>query len=370
MELAKEILTHRGLVRGNIRVHWYVLAYLLSPTEYKRKLARFLNKNQEYLITFYSFMFSKHSGLGDEKRLDTINYLSDTIVWLGQTFPPFYRGSDVSQEGNKKANISGLISSQISKMAKDISLEGYKTLDDLAQNNLLIEWKEHLLHAQAVQARELRNAVFRFPTVDQVVKTLEHGPPANTKDLKAVVVDWLENSAKLLRDGPTDGYKIFWNKNSYGKPTIPQPENTDRDSIITVFGRDLTRLGIDVTSEGTFANNKRADIRISYDGKLILPVEIKRHYHADLWSAPLNQLYKKYSRDPGADGQGIYLVLWFGLDKKRRIPKLPPGIKKPTTPESLKIALETNLPFELRTAIDVVILDLSTPAEKTEKTIN
>lgn len=42
-----------------------------------------------------------------------------------------------------------------------------------------------------------------------------------------------------------------------------------------------------------------------------LPLEAKRHSHPDVWIAAGTQL-QRYASDQGADGQGVYIVFWFG----------------------------------------------------------
>ena len=88
--------------------------------------------------------------------------------------------------------------------------------------------------------------------------------------------------------------------------------------------------------------------------KLIV-VEVKGQWHAELFSAASDQLYNRYSCHPDADDQGIYLVLWFGPDvsvagQKRN------DIKSAS---DLQTAIEATLTDDLKTRIDVFVLDLS-----------
>ena len=63
--------------------------------------------------------------------------------------------------------------------------------------------------------------------------------------------------------------------------------------------------------EGSYKDDKRADIRLSVPG-FNIPIEIKRSCHDDWWSSIRTQLIAEYTRDPDTDGYGIYLVFWFG----------------------------------------------------------
>lgn len=97
-----------------------------------------------------------------------------------------------------------------------------------------------------------------------------------------------------------------------------------------------------------------------------MPVEIKRHYHDELWSALKEQLIEQYTRDPGAQGWGIYLVFWYGSEY-RKVPKPPQGLALPTSAEELRQALLSLVPVEARHQIEVICVDCSRPAKETKK---
>jgi hypothetical protein len=93
---------------------------------------------------------------------------------------------------------------------------------------------------------------------------------------------------------------------------------------------------------------------------MVLPIEIKRHYHKDIWTAPGEQLHKRYSRDPGADGHGIYLVFWFGTDY-RKVPKPPSIIKSPDSSAEIEEAIRKTIPGEIEDKIEIIVFDCSRP---------
>ena len=64
---------------------------------------------------------------------------------------------------------------------------------------------------------------------------------------------------------------------------------------------------------------------LSHAGRT-LPVEAKRHYHKDVWTAPSTQL-QGYANASDADGVGIYLVFWFGVEFKA--PPRPGQLARP-----------------------------------------
>ncbi len=121
----------------------------------------------------------------------------------------------------------------------------------------------------------------------------------------------------------------------------------------------LGRLGIDAQREGSYAEDKRSDIRVSYGG-FNIPVEIKRSCHRDVWTAIRRQLVAKYTRDPGAAGYGIYLVFWFGDTETCRPTKCEGWT--PQTAEDLRSRIEQSFDDQERQLIAVCVVDVSTPA--------
>ena len=123
----------------------------------------------------------------------------------------------------------------------------------------------------------------------------------------------------------------------------------------------MAPLKIDAIKEGYYADDKRADIRVSYNGAsgFNVPVEIKRDFYRDgtktVWTELRNQLVKQYTRDPGAQGYGIYVVFWFGVGK---VPPPPHG-KKPKSATEMSEALRNMMTEEERRLIGVCIIDCS-----------
>jgi len=121
----------------------------------------------------------------------------------------------------------------------------------------------------------------------------------------------------------------------------------------------LLRSGIQAEPEGRYAEQKRADIKILYS-RFNLPIEIKRHYHKELWNAPIYQLKKLYMRDPAAGQRGRFLVFWYGTDYKN--PPCPPrGISMPNTAKELELALEHLIPERDKELIRIIVFDVSRP---------
>lgn len=198
-----------------------------------------------------------------------------------------------------------------------------------------------------------RDATYRHPRVEQVCQTLNGGTPANAGDLAALLVDRLNELGDRLRTESTDGWSQFWNHDSYGRPTDPKPENSCR-KLLQLILEPLLPAAVDLSGEGSYANNTRADLRVVFSD-FEVPVEIKRGKHQQLWSAARDQLIRKYAVAAATAGYGVYLVFWFGGDG---MPP-PPSGAPPTGPDELKTRLEATLSVAERRKIAVVVIDVS-----------
>ncbi len=354
LNLVIDIISRTGLIRGVQRVYWLAAGYLLNADIFKLKLARSVNRNNEKAARLLDFI--SRDGLdGLKKRPLDLAFL---ISIVGSIFLP-YRGNDskwvhnVSAEEDRSRSISGLLA----LLGNDISPVATRALTELYNNPALTSWRESIARERATQIQQRREAEFLYPTVAQVIATLQGGQPSNAADLQALLIDYLHAINEELRHGPTDGYKAFWNVDPHGRPTKPRPENDCRDRLLDLIRPRLLRVGVNAEPEGHYAEDKRADIKALY-GSLNVPVEIKRHYHAELWTAPVEQLQRLYVRDPGTQGRGIYLVFWFGM-RAGNVPKPPKGIARPTTFIELQAALQNVIPEQDRFLIETIVLDCS-----------
>ena len=202
-------------------------------------------------------------------------------------------------------------------------------------------------------------------------------------------MDRLNEIGDKIRRGPTSDWRQYWNVDSYNRPLrkepkgaknshgsspclepeeaensldlapFHRPEDACRDNLLSDLQEKLRPLGIDAQPEGQYANDKRADIRVSY-ADFNVPVEIKKNAHPKLWSAMHDQLIAKYTVDPRADGYGIYLVFWFGSEYTRT----PHENGSPDSAEEMERWLKDSLSPEQARKISVCVIDVSIPEGK------
>ena len=358
LSLARKVLKRKE--RRFTKKHkllWLGISFILSPDSFQTSLSRHIGNNVELASLLLNLIFPTwHT----ERKID-LSFAPKELVTLISICGRIFRDADVIERGRPEiiARRTGAESVRrlINYLKDDPSSESTEALSSLRGNpELSARWGEYLGFALSDQARLRRETTFFYPTIQGVIRTLANQQPINATDLQAVILAHLKTIREDLRHGPTDGYKMFWNVDHHQRPKTPRPENDCRDRLLDQLRQKLVLNGISAEPEGHYAQDKRADIKAIF-GPLNLPVEIKRHYHGDVWSAPRNQLIKLYSRDPGAQGRGIYLVFWFG-NTIRNTPRPPaPLTSIPSSASELEFSLYQTLSDEERTLIEVIVFD-------------
>lgn len=353
LHLIRDVLGTNRKITALHRTLWLSAAVLLSPNEYIDEFHRKVGLNANKASRALRFMFPRWPSSQQWNFRLPLEAVAKFIITFGRHFRPHRPES--TMVGFEEAQTIEVLVGHISN---DVSPDANKALLSLSKDPKLLPWRERFARGVAVQARLRREAVFHYPKMTDVVRALSGGRPVNAVDLQGLVFAHLSTLKEQLRYGNTDGYKRFWNIGSHSKPTNPLPENDCRDRLLDLIRPMLSAVDVIAEPEGHYAEDKRADIKVLCDGAMNLPIEVKRHYHRDVWTAPSGQLRKLYMQDPGTKGRGIYLVFWFGLDVKRP-PKPPSSIAVPTNAEQLEASLRKLVSEEDRVTIDVIVLDCS-----------
>ena len=253
------------------------------------------------------------------------------------------------------------VSDLVSTLGDNPSAAARAALEALGNATDVKPWLSAIADVGERQARKRREQEYRHCDTRRVVQTLDNGSPANAGDLAALVFDELTELSKKIHDGSTSDWRQYWNLDRHNHPMHPRPENASRDALLSDLNQRLVGLGVDAQPEGVYADDKRADIRVSFEG-FNVPVEIKRSCHSDVWTAVREQLIAKYTRDPGAEGFGIYLVFWFGDTSVCRPTKC--GDWSPKTADEVRQRLEESLPIGEKDLISICVVDVSDPPRK------
>ena len=336
-----------GVEGAGERGCWLAAGYLLAPRRFREDLQD-LAEDEDGLKWLAMFV-----GVGtlfpkDFTRRFSVSDFEPLVATLGAA----YRRGSLTESAYWSAT------DLIATLGRDPSAAATEALEALSRSSDAEPWAPAIAEAKERQARKRRERKYRHSDIGQVVETLDNRSPANAGDLAALLFDELKDLSLGIRDGSTSPWRQYWNVDGYNRAMDPKPENACRDTLLFNLQERLGRLGIDAQPEGSYAEDKRSDIRVSFGG-FNIPVEIKRSCHDDLWTAVHDQLIAKYTRDPGAAGYGIYLVFWFGHTEKCHPTKLSGWT--PDTAEDVRLQIEQSLDDRERRLISVCVADVSKP---------
>lgn len=353
--IISEKLGKRGMSAPQ-RVYWLACGLLASPGSYETTLVECVGASKTLRAHLGAFFHEQRRCFSNTALPESS--LGLLIELLAPDSPPEHlmRGGWVSPPMQTAEEVRNMIDT----LGGNPSEAAQQQLERLQALPLLTPWRNRLRQAAHTQRIAWRKASFRQLSAIEVCKTLANREPANAADLAALTYECLCALADKIRDGSTNDYKQYWSLDESNKrPVRPKPENDCRDALLSDLKERLGLLGVDAVKEGYYAEEKRADIRVSYDGAMGLnvPIEIKKDNHSDLWRSVHEQLIERYTRDPGTDGYGIYLVFWFGGEG---IP-MPQEGKKPRNAAELQQCLRSTLTKEEERHISVCVIDCALP---------
>ena len=217
-------------------------------------------------------------------------------------------------------------------------------------------WAIHLEWCIRKQARLSRLANFKSPSIGAVVKFMRNGSPANSRDMASLFIDQLGWLAKRIRFEETNQLSLFW---THGKDHRPRSkvENDCRDVLQALLRALMLQVGVQVEKESYAAGDKRTDLQLSTvsDGeRVIVPIEIKKDDHPEVWTAWKGQLESRYMANPAAQQTGVYIVLWFG-----ERPKTSPTKVRPHSAQHMADLLSAEIPEDRRGHVLGLVVDLS-----------
>ena len=340
------------------RPHWVAAGLAGAPEEYRERFEA-LTGDQEAARAAAMFLCPQHATTFPDDETDA-EILQLLIFRLGTMFVP-----PDSFEGGLRLwteRATDRVADFIRRLGNRAGRAAAESLGALLAEPELGRWKGRLEVARDQQRVLSRDAHFRHAPAERVAEALRGGRPANAADLSAFVADHLDDLAAEFAGSDENAWRPFWNEDSHGGAVEPKPEESCRDALL---GALRGRLGsaCPIAPEARHAGGARSDLLVRCDG-FAIPIEIKRQWHRDLWTAVREQLIPKYAAMPEAMGRGIYLVLWFGVSGASRPIARPPKGIRPETREQLRRRLVENLTPEERDRVEVRVLDVRPPAAR------
>ena len=341
------------------RVYWLTAGLFVRPESYGDRLESYVSGKNRRIQRLAEMAVDTHAVPQSLRDTWDATVLATLIRLIG----PYSRpgpGPGVTHWITMPIQATRSLPGFVDRLAEDTSAAAATALKSLADDERLGKWRSYILDRLYRQKGIHREATFQHPSLEQVAQVLDNRTPTNPADLAALTTNQLQQLLRRIRDGSTSDWRQYWNVDQYNKAQRPKPENACRDALLSDLRTALAPLSIDAVAEGTYADDKRSDIRVSYSQSgFNTPIEIKKSCHRDLWSAIQTQLIAKYTRDPGAEGYGIYLVFWFGeAEDCRPTPRSGP---KPKSAAELEKALLDTLSDHERRKISVCVIDVSKP---------
>ena len=332
-----------GSMNVGQRVCWLACGFLAAPDTYRERFESYVSQTERRMRHLAAFVASDDVPAALFKLLN-VQVTSVLVRLIGSSHWP-----QASVTSNRVLGF-------IEKLATIPTSSAAQSLQDLSSNHSLDPWRSYLTDAAYRQNAVRREANFLHCDIDQVIEVLDNRRPANAADLAALTVETLSTISRDIRDGNSSDWRKYWNVDGHDRPLQPKPENACRDYLLHDLKLRMAPFGADIQAEVRYADDKRSDISVSLDN-FNMPIEIKRSCHRDLWSAVKNQLIAKYTRDPGADGYGIYLVFWFGDTEHCR--PMPGYGAPPKSAADLENQLRDTLSANENRRIAICVIDVS-----------
>ncbi|SFJ70269.1 hypothetical protein SAMN05216304_11234 [Bosea sp. OK403] len=242
------------------------------------------------------------------------------------------------------------------KIAEDAPERRIEVLDRMLPDARFEDYREAMLTMRAEAQRKLALQDFRAPRPSEISKILEENDVASVEDLRALMVEQLEELQRWLNGSETDPLDAFYDDDKR------VDENNARNRIVDQLQGQMKALGLSIVIERHMAGGNRCDITASaiLEGRnRLLVTEVKGQWNDELYTAAAAQLDQRYAIHPDAARQGVYLALWFGNGEKVN------GLvdASVTSAGDLKARIVDKMTDELKARVNVVVLDLSRPTQ-------
>jgi hypothetical protein len=336
---------------------WLAAAYYLAPQEFESRVQSRARERPRFVFLLRDFSGYERHG-DDTPTALPVSQLEFLARLTGSLFPEAPFPSDGLSGDQNPWDAGEFVRKLVNAISASPSENATTALMRLEGDSSLASYRQHTQHALANQRARWRDSQYDRPNWPETLRALTNGPPVNVRDLHALVVAHLADLKNRIAASNNDIYKSFWNEDRYGRTTSPKPEESCRDVLVGLLRPVLLPLGIMVEPEGHMAGDRRADISVAMPSRKIL-CELKRDYHADVWTALEEQLDRFYTIDPEARGFGVFGVFWFGEQRPSPIPPPPRGLARPESAEDMERMLYELIPGDKQNRLAVVVIDVS-----------
>jgi len=258
---------------------------------------------------------------------------------------------------------SSFIKSLLNSLSNVPTIEIYEKLTGF-KDHIHESYKTYLDNLLAQQKNKIREQEYVASSLDALLNIYQNEPPKDCKDLRALVIVLLDEIQAEIHGSETDPHKAFYQSIIKNEKNIPHDENDCRDRLVDLLKPKLQTYFFSLETERDMPDDKRADI-VCKNANLQLPIEVKGQWHKKLWTAMNDQLGDLYLKEHQAQGQGIYLLFWFGKNviAERSLNTTAfnkTGIsEKPNSARELKLLLDDRTEDKYKDGIEIYVMDIS-----------
>ena len=338
---------------------WTAAAWLHDPDRYGRRVA--LHVTRAGLDAAWTVIETLRLG----RRRSEWSQLSERqLVFLLRLLAPAFPfvAKPAGWSGSRKPwDGSDVLEELIGALGRRATTSAGLSLSGLIGNRCFVGYRDQLRRAALDAAAGVREGMMEVRDLATVARALLGGPPLTLAEAVAIAIAELRDLQDYYRTHADTGWHKFWSFEDDGRRVIACRIKNETVCCKYLLADLRMRLApFAMRAEEATVNDDRIDIAVDWNGRMF-PIEVKLEDNRELWSAAGGQLGDRYVEDYRADGLGIYLVLWTGEGRGKRMPAPADGTARPTGPVELEAALRARLPGSLKERISVVVVDLSRP---------
>lgn len=340
------------------RTFWFI-RYFHFVEGHSEHIYSFLLDNPNHL-----FLFATGQGRWLRNESEGWPKLSaNKLFLLLDSFVPHWSPVDLprvrSTEDPPNERAYRFLSSLVNNVADDKPERSLPVLNRLIEDPKFSAYRLDALYLRAMTKHKQALRDFEAPSTFEVIRFFDDSKIASVEDLRQLILEKLDDLQKHLHHSEADPLNAYYNCNKEKLESKRVDENEARDRIIEFLQPRCSSFDVIIDKEQHMANSNRCDItsKISIGGQQkLLVIEVKGQWHPELFAAAYEQLYKRYAMHPNAAEEGVYLVLWFGVDEV-----IAGNLNQFESAQQLQKKLSADMPTELKGRIDVFVLDLSRP---------
>lgn len=332
------------------RLFWYVRAFYYLESGYELYWA-WLKQDKGNITVFQqlsSRWIHQDAPYFPALNAEKIELLLCTFIdkWKKVELPNSWGSDDPIEETAYR-----FLTEIIWKIEEDTPTKALPVIERLLADTRFNDFSESLKGMKATLLRKCALANFSPPSAIEVTAFFDNNQIITVESLRALIIEELQAYQADLNGGEFLLKDDFYELGGHIGEVPAVRKIADRLRL-RLQGLVIT------TPEHHLHDDKRCDITCAMqkNGKRkLVTIEAKGQWHKELFSAVEEQLHNLYSIHPDAEGQGIYLVLWFG-EQVKVANQTTHGIK---SADELKQAIQEKIPEQFKGVTDVFVLDLS-----------